>query len=50
MLYLNPDDIVLKPIFATIHCEPGWKWRKWDQPMPNYDLFYVWSGELPQMR
>jgi len=45
MLHLNPDDFILKPIFATIHCEPGWKWKKWGRPMPNYDLFYVWSGE-----
>lgn len=45
MLYLNPDDFVLKPALATIHCEPNWKWRKRATPMPNYDLFYVWSGE-----
>lgn len=45
MLNLNPNDIVVKPILATIHCEPGWKWKKWGQAMPNYDLFYVWSGE-----
>lgn len=45
MLYLNPDDFVLKPALATIHCEPNWKWRKRAIPMPNYDLFYVWSGE-----
>lgn len=45
MLHLDPADFVIKPIFATIHCEPGWKWKKWDEPMPNYDLFYVWSGE-----
>ncbi|GAB3796163.1 AraC family transcriptional regulator [Virgibacillus kimchii] len=45
MLYVNPDNFVLKPALATIHCEPNWKWRKRDQPMPNYDLFYVWNGE-----
>ncbi|MFD1170553.1 helix-turn-helix domain-containing protein [Oceanobacillus caeni] len=45
MLYLNPDHFLLKPALATIHCEPNWKWRKRDNPMPNYDLFYVWSGE-----
>lgn len=45
MLYLNPDDFLLKPSLATIHCEPNWKWRKRDTPMPNYDLFYVWNGE-----
>lgn len=45
MLYLNPDDFLLKPATATIHCEPNWKWRRREDPMPNYDLFYVWSGE-----
>ncbi|QED47363.1 helix-turn-helix domain-containing protein [Cytobacillus dafuensis] len=45
MLHLNPDHFILKPAFATIHCEPNWQWRKRDKPLPNYDLFYVWSGE-----
>lgn len=45
MLYLNPECYILKPALATIHCEPNWKWKKRDQPMPNYDLFYVWNGE-----
>lgn len=45
MLYINPDDFILKSAFATIHCEPNWQWRKRDTPMPNYDLFYVWGGE-----
>jgi AraC family transcriptional regulator, arabinose operon regulatory protein len=45
MLYLNPDDFLLKPATATIHCEPNWRWRTRDYPMPNYDLLYIWSGE-----
>ncbi|MFD0710724.1 helix-turn-helix domain-containing protein [Paenibacillus sp. GCM10027626] len=45
MLHLDPEHFNLKPHFATIHCEPGWQWRRRDLPMPNYDLFYVWSGE-----
>lgn len=45
MLHLNPEQFELKPYFATIHCEPGWQWRKREAPMPNYDLFYVWSGK-----
>lgn len=45
MLYLQPEQFDLKPHFATIHCEPSWQWRKREQPMPNYDLFYVWSGQ-----
>lgn len=44
MLTLNPEQLILKPNFATIHCEPGWRWKNWGAPMPNYDLFYVWSG------
>lgn len=45
MLHINPDDFILKPVRATIDCEPNWRWRKRAQPMPNYDLFYVWKGE-----
>lgn len=45
MLRLNPDDFILKPVLATIDCEPNWRWRKRELPMPNYDLFYVWKGE-----
>ena len=39
MLDLNPDQFILKPAFATIHCEPTWKWKKRDKPFPNHDLF-----------
>ena len=45
MLHINPDDLVLKPSFGTIHCEPNWQWRKREKRIPNYDLFYIWSGE-----
>jgi len=45
MLKLDVDHFVLEPIHATIHCEPGWKWKKREHPMPNYDIFYVWSGQ-----
>jgi AraC family transcriptional regulator, arabinose operon regulatory protein len=45
MLEMNPEDFVLMPALATIHCEPDWRWKKRDHPMPNYDLFYVWNGE-----
>ncbi|MFJ7935249.1 helix-turn-helix domain-containing protein [Sporosarcina sp. NPDC096371] len=45
MLYLNSDHFLLKPFMATIQCEPNWQWRKRDKPIPNYDLFYVWSGQ-----
>lgn len=45
MLHISPASLVLKPAFAKIVCEPNWKWRKREQPLQNYDLFYVWSGE-----
>ncbi|MHA6250472.1 helix-turn-helix domain-containing protein [Oceanobacillus sp. CAU 1775] len=45
MIHLNPESFVLKPSFATIHCETNWKWRMRNTPMPNFDLFYVWNGE-----
>lgn len=45
MLHVSPSSFILKPAFAKIVCEPGWKWHKRDKPLANYDLFYVWSGE-----
>ncbi|MDF2924949.1 MAG: AraC family transcriptional regulator [Paenibacillaceae bacterium] len=45
MLHVSPEDFILKPSFAKILCEPEWKWQRRDKPLPNYDLFYVWSGE-----
>lgn len=45
MLSISPDEFILKPSFAKILCEPGWKWHRREQRLPNYDLFYVWSGE-----
>ncbi|MEH7385182.1 AraC family transcriptional regulator [Bacillus sp. JJ1521] len=44
MLDLNPEQFILKPTFATITCEPNWQWKR-KEPIPNYDLLYVWSGE-----
>jgi len=45
MLDISPDKLTLKPAFAKIVCEPGWRWARREKPMPNFDLFYVWSGE-----
>ncbi|MET1167621.1 AraC family ligand binding domain-containing protein, partial [Bacillus velezensis] len=45
MLQASPSSFVILPAVAKIVCEPGWKWQKREKPMPNYDLFYVWSGE-----
>lgn len=44
MLYLSPEDFILKPAFAKINCEPNWQWKRKDKPIPYFDLFYVWSG------
>jgi AraC family transcriptional regulator, arabinose operon regulatory protein len=44
MLAINPEDYILEPSFATINCEPNWAWKR-KEPIPNYDLLYVWSGE-----
>lgn len=45
MLDISPEKLILKPAFAKIVCEPGWRWARREKPMPNFDLFYVWSGE-----
>ncbi|MGW8959017.1 helix-turn-helix domain-containing protein [Paenibacillus sp. NPDC055715] len=45
MLDTSASSFILLPAFAKIVCEPSWKWQVRERPMPNYDLFYVWSGE-----
>ncbi|KAA9008568.1 AraC family transcriptional regulator [Paenibacillus spiritus] len=45
MLHAAPSDFVILPALAKIVCEPGWKWQVREKPLPNYDLFYIWSGE-----
>ncbi|MBD2872009.1 helix-turn-helix domain-containing protein [Paenibacillus arenilitoris] len=45
MLHISPESLILTPYFAKIVCEPGWRWARREKPIPNYDLFYVWSGE-----
>ncbi|MBW7457553.1 helix-turn-helix domain-containing protein [Paenibacillus sepulcri] len=45
MLHCNASSFVLLPSFAKIVCEPGWKWQKRERPIPNFDLFYIWSGQ-----
>lgn len=45
MLNMNPEQFVLKPVFATIHCDSNWRWKRREIPLPNYDLFYIWNGE-----
>lgn len=45
MLKLFPDDFILKPAAATVHCEANWRWKKREKVMPNFNLLYVWNGE-----
>ncbi|MDT3429159.1 AraC-like DNA-binding protein [Paenibacillus forsythiae] len=45
MLHASPSAFVILPALAKIVCEPGWIWHKRETPLPNYDLFYIWSGE-----
>ena len=45
MLHALPSSFEIKPSLAKIVCEPTWKWHKREKALPNYDLFYVWSGE-----
>ncbi|GGD49580.1 helix-turn-helix domain-containing protein [Paenibacillus nasutitermitis] len=45
MLHCNASSFVLLSSFAKIVCEPGWKWQKREKPIPNFDLFYIWSGQ-----
>ncbi|MFF2483699.1 helix-turn-helix domain-containing protein [Paenibacillus sp. NPDC058071] len=45
MLQLTPESLILLPPLAKIVCEPNWRWAPREKPMPNFDLFYVWSGE-----
>lgn len=44
MLNINPEQFIIKPALATIHCEPNWQWKR-NASIPNYDLLYVWNGE-----
>jgi AraC family transcriptional regulator, arabinose operon regulatory protein len=32
------------PFYSKIKCEPTWKWPLREEPLENYDLFYVWDG------
>ncbi|WP_026907378.1 helix-turn-helix domain-containing protein [Paucisalibacillus globulus] len=44
MLDITSEQFIIKPVFATIICEPNWQWKR-KVPLPNYDLVYVWKGE-----
>jgi len=40
-----PARIELAPSFGKVLCESTWKWDTREQPLSDYDLWYVWSGE-----
>jgi len=44
MIGLPVQAYIATNFFAKINCDPGWKWTEREQPMDNYDLFYVWDG------
>jgi len=31
--------------YGQITCEAGWRWNTQDQPLTDFDLWYVWEGE-----
>lgn len=31
--------------YAKVSCEPGWKWERTQDPMDDFDLWYVWEGK-----
>ena len=39
------SDFKLNKNFGKVICEPSWKWNTIEQPLPDHDLWYVWSGE-----
>jgi AraC family transcriptional regulator of arabinose operon len=34
-----------KENFSKVTCEQAWKWNTLEQPLPDFDLWYVWNGE-----
>lgn len=44
MLDLPEARFIATHFFSKIKCEPTWKWPLRENPLENYDLFYVWDG------
>lgn len=44
MINLPEESYQATHFFAKIKCEPDWKWSKREEPLENYDFFYVWEG------
>ncbi|TBL80585.1 helix-turn-helix domain-containing protein [Paenibacillus thalictri] len=42
---LSADHLRLTSNFGKVTCERTWKWDTLHQPLPDFDLWYVWSGE-----
>jgi AraC family transcriptional regulator of arabinose operon len=44
MINLPEAAYLATPFFSKIKCEPTWKWSLREEPLENYDLFYIWDG------
>jgi AraC family transcriptional regulator, arabinose operon regulatory protein len=44
MINLPETAYLATPFYSKIKCEPAWKWPLRQEPLENYDLFYVWEG------
>jgi AraC family transcriptional regulator of arabinose operon len=44
MLHIPEASFLATHFFSKIKCEPTWKWPLRENPLENYDLFYVWEG------
>jgi AraC family transcriptional regulator of arabinose operon len=44
VIYLPEAAYIATPFYSKIKCEPSWKWPLREEPLDNYDLFYVWDG------
>jgi AraC family transcriptional regulator of arabinose operon len=44
MINLTEASYQATHFFAKIKCEPHWKWPKREEPLKNFDFFYVWEG------
>jgi len=44
MISIPETSFIATNFFSKIKCEPEWKWPRREQPLENYDLFYVWDG------
>jgi AraC family transcriptional regulator, arabinose operon regulatory protein len=44
MISIPETSFIATNFYSKIKCEPDWKWPRREQPLENFDLFYVWDG------